>query len=176
MGEGKIRAHLVLAVLAGVAVLAPRAAPAVVIPLVADIESSQEVPADTGSLAFGVGVFEYDDVTHMFTWEILITSSLLEGAEIAAHIHGPAPVGIDASPLITLSLGAHKTDSVDITTVAGANEADLLDSLWYVNVHTDAFPDGEIRGQIIPSDVFPEPGSLALAVVGGLVLLRRRRS
>jgi len=55
----------------------------------------------------------------------------------------------------------------------------LLAGTGYVNIHTQLFPGGEIRGQIIPQGVgVPEPSSWALAFLGaaGLagVWLKRR--
>jgi hypothetical protein len=54
--------------------------------------------------------------------------------------------------------------------------ADLLAGLWYVNIHTDEHPGGEIRGQILPVGV-PEPMGAVLMLVGvaGLVWSGRRR-
>lgn len=67
-------------------------------------------------------------------------------------------------------------------TVAGAQSAflaGLAAGRAYLNIHTVAFPGGEIRGFLVeaPADV-PEPGSLALFGLGaaGLAGLRRRRA
>jgi hypothetical protein len=48
---------------------------------------------------------------------------------------------------------------------------DLFAGRFYVNIDTFAFPNGEIRGQI----VVPEPSTIALLALGGLLLLRSRR-
>jgi hypothetical protein len=50
---------------------------------------------------------------------------------------------------------------------------ELLEGLWYVTVTSAAYPNGEIRGQIVP---VPEPASLALICLGGSVLFLVARS
>ena len=40
----------------------------------------------------------------------------------------------------------------------------------YLNIHTSAFPGGEIRGFLVPA-----PGAAAMLGLSGLVALRRRR-
>lgn len=163
---------------------ASQPAHALFINFTADIEGSQEVPA-VESLAFGTGVFRFDDLTNLLSFQILFTNApctpsnqggCLDTPEVAAHIHGPARAGENAGILFSFLLGGLKVGEFDITTNAAADVADLLDGLWYVNIHTDEHPGGEIRGQILPVGV-PEPMRAVLMLVGvaGLAWSGRRR-
>ena len=135
------------------------------------LDGGQEVPAvDTD--AFGFGLFELDESTGNLFYQIVFTPSLLSAPETEAHIHGPAPPGMEAPVLFSLPLGTPKTDT--IVGLTSEQQTQLLSGLWYVNVHTTPFPGGEIRGQIVP-----EPSTLTLAALGLLGLIaygwRRRR-
>ena len=56
--------------------------------------------------------------------------------------------------------------------VTPAQIASLEAGQMYFNIHTSAFPGGEIRGQIF---VVPEPAMLGLLGTGVLALMARRR-
>lgn len=109
------------------------------------LNGAQEVPA-TASSATGNGSFTIDTVANTLSFNIT-TSGLTGGAETGAHIHGPAAAGVNAPILFELPLGSSKSGT---WTYPEASEADILAGTMYVNVHTTLFPNGEIRGQILP--------------------------
>ena len=106
------------------------------------IDASQEVPPN-GSPATGVGLVQLDLATLQLSWNI--TFSGLLGAQTAAHFHGPAPECENAGIVIGLPLGSPIVGS-QMVTEAAAQE--ILDGRWYVNVHSNMHPGGEIRGQV----------------------------
>ncbi|MFT4267451.1 MAG: CHRD domain-containing protein [Xenophilus sp.] len=74
--------------------------------------------------------------------------SNLSGPITAAHFHGPAEVGANAAPVITLNppFPNPYEGRVQLTPVQAA---DLLAGRWYLNLHTAQNPGGELRGQLI---------------------------
>lgn len=80
----------------------------------------------------------------------------LSGAATLAHIHGPANSANTAGVLIDLgpfnggAFGAEGT-LIGSVGISAEQKAALLSGLAYVNIHTTANGDGEIRGQIAPA-------------------------
>ena len=72
----------------------------------------------------------------------------LTGAPTAAHIHF-APPGVNGGVVVPLVI-AGSTISATYTPTA-ADLTNLRAGNWYVNIHTPAFPGGEIRGQLGPA-------------------------
>lgn len=146
-----------------------------------------------------------NDITYSLTYSGLTSASTM------GHIHyGPpgetgAPLvslfdfGMPPSQNMTsdtmsgtLTIADFMPDSVDgISTWADAIAA-IQSGNTYVNIHSMDYPAGEIRGQLIPSSngtggdgpgmsSMPEPRSLALLAIGGLLFvalgkLRGRRA
>ena len=108
------------------------------------IDGSQEVPA-VNTPATGLGCYSYDSGTGMLSYDISFSGLL--GNETAAHFHGPAPPGLNAGVQFGLPVGSPKIGMVG--PLSAGQAADLNAGLWYVNVHSDQFPGGEIRGQLL---------------------------
>jgi hypothetical protein len=107
----------------------------------ATLKGSTETPANA-SVATGTATASYNQSTKILrvhvTWTGLTATM--------AHIHKGTP-GVMGSVIFTLPT----VSPVDFTSVAldATQEADLLSNLYYVNIHSAAFPNGEIRGQLI---------------------------
>jgi hypothetical protein len=162
-----------VALVASAALLFPLDAQATVHPLSAFIDGAQaNAGAGTGSPGTGSAIMTYDDATGLFSWEI--TWSGLLGDETLAHFHGPALPNQNAG--IQVDIGAISglvSPSIGSTNITGSQADDLLDGLWYINIHTDQFAGGEIRGQVVPE---PSTPILVGAAITAFALRTRRRS
>ncbi|WP_284944063.1 CHRD domain-containing protein [Acidisoma cladoniae] len=93
----------------------------------------------------GAVVATYDAATLTLSWHI--TYSGLTGPLVAAHFHGPATPGMDAPPVIPIPPPyLNPLDGSAKLTLDQVSQ--LLGGLYYVNLHTAAYPNGEIRGQV----------------------------
>jgi hypothetical protein len=124
------------------------------------LTGGQETPP-TGSSALGDATFQVNS-TGTITYSVM--TSGLSGT--AAHIHTGA-FGI-AGP-ITFGLSGGPTSWSGTTAVMTSTQFDTLQALgMYVNVHTVAHPNGEIRGQIVPTEIPYGVGSASSAGVPAL--------
>ena len=78
----------------------------------------------------------------------------------AAHIHAPAPPGVNAPIRFPLIPPAPPTSPIVLTVgpLTAQDVVNLNTGLSYINIHTTMFPGGEIRGQIFGA-VPVEPGT-----------------
>ena len=75
----------------------------------------------------------------------------LTSAAGPAHYHGPADVGANGSPFVTLTISPNTWGFLfDSRTLLDAQVAFFSDYLVYVNIHTSLNGGGEIRGQVVP--------------------------
>ena len=88
---------------------------------------------------------DYDAATKKMSWKL--TYSGLTGPATAAHFHGPAEAGKNAGVALAIP-NATSSPAEGSATLTDVQANDLMAGKYYVNVHTAANPDGEIRGQV----------------------------
>ncbi|MBI3138516.1 MAG: CHRD domain-containing protein [Sphingobacteriales bacterium] len=121
------------------------------------LTGANETPA-TPTTALGTLDVSYTKSSKILSYTI--NWSGLTGPVTAAHIHGLAPTGYAAGVLQSFSTSAIvKCPTVSNTscgTYKGTllvddvvvKEDNLLNGMYYVNLHTATYPAGEIRAQI----------------------------
>jgi len=123
------------------------------------VTGAQETPATTTSALGTLDVF-YSKETRILTYTVKWSG--LTGNVTAAHIHGLAPVGYAAVVVQTFTINTitpcapGPPTNTTCGTYSGTlladgvvvKEQDILNGLYYVNLHTAVNPNGEIRGQI----------------------------
>ena len=110
--------------------------------------AAQENNAANTSTGTGALTGTYNSSTNKLVYNITWTG--LTGTAAALHFHGPALAGVNAAVAVGLTItnpAAAGGASGEIT-ITEAHEADLLAGRWYWNVHTAAYPGGEVRGQV----------------------------
>ncbi|WP_332699443.1 CHRD domain-containing protein [Devosia sp.] len=113
--------------------------------MTAELTAAAEVPANE-SAATGTLEATYDTETMMFTWTV--TYDGLTGDATAAHFHGPAAADATAGPVVPIE-GDLASPIEGSATLTEEQATQLQDGMWYFNVHTAEYPDGEIRGQVM---------------------------
>jgi len=153
----------------------PGSTVAAIINFSATIDGAQaNAGAGTGSPGTGSATMTLDTNTLLFSWNI--SWGGLTGTETVMHFHGPALPNQNAGVQVDFgAISGIASPSIGATNIVALQAADLLNDLWYINIHTNVQPGGEIRGQVLQT---PEPTALLL-VLGGVALLvfaGRRRS
>lgn len=116
--------------------------PDVIVDFTATLDGIQEVPSNA-TTATGASAAKYNMTTKVLT----VTTTHTLTAPTAGHIHrgGAGIAGPVIFPFTTLTSPIVFTS----TALTAAQEDSLLTNQYYVNLHTTAFPGGEIRGQLL---------------------------
>ena len=141
---------------------------------IANLTPGQVVPP-SGSTYSGSGSFQLEGTA----WRYELLFGFPSPNFITTQIRGPAPMGSTGPVIFDLGepsiaqpgpgdpgsliyRGSFKLTQNQIT--------DLQSGLWYAEIYTAQFPNGDIRGQIA---VVPEPSTIALLGIGGFILFAR---
>ena len=147
-----------LAILAGLTLVAATSVQAASYTAVVTLQGSQEVPP-SGSSAVGNANICIDTDANTVTYNM--THNVAN--QTAAHFHGFVGPGTNAGVVFGVGVGAQVKGTWNYLE---SQEANILAGLTYLNVHSSAFPNGEIRGQVLPvagpCTVNPLPATSAL--------------
>lgn len=144
----------------------------------ANLTGANEVPPNS-SPYHGDGIFWLDGTTFNYGIGIYFP---MPTPPIGATIRGPAEPGSTAPVLFDLGTGVPVNPDpfntfqnwgwgggiLDLTT---SQIGDLQAGLWYIEITTSDYPNGELRGQI---SAVPEPSSIALLTLAAAILFGAR--
>ncbi|MCA1632310.1 MAG: PQQ-dependent sugar dehydrogenase [Acidobacteria bacterium] len=107
----------------------------------ASLTGTQEVPPNNSQGNGTATLLLDEDET---TARVSLRFAGLSTPQTIAHVHGPAPAGQSAPPVFDLPNGNFTDFQISLTP---QQVSQLKAGLFYINVHSSAFPAGEIRGQ-----------------------------
>ena len=113
----------------------------------ATLAGAYEVPPTQSR---GSGYFEavYRPSTKVLEYRLNLQG--LSGPITMGYLHGPAGPGENAQQVAPINIPIYDYTIWDGVTLTEEQAAQVLAGQWYVNVTTLQYPDGEIRGQILP--------------------------
>lgn len=113
----------------------------------ASLNGSNEVPPTQSR---GSGYFEavYRPSTKVLEYRLNLVG--LSGPTTMGYLQGPAGPGENAQHNGPINIPIYDNTIWDGFTLTAEQAADVLAGRWYVNITTIQYPDGEIRGQILP--------------------------
>ncbi len=130
----------------------------------AELRGANEVPSNS-SAAFGSSFVSLDLINNSIAWEVndsgIASASLSHIHRGAAGVSGQVVINLatstsqipngrtNGSALIAAQQTANLT-AADLTALASPSTANG----FYVNVHSAAFPGGEVRGQLVPANEY----------------------
>lgn len=167
------------------------------------LDQNEGIP--TGSPATGSALITFDSIAN--TMHVQIAFSGLLGTTTASHIHAPTPTPFTGTAGVATTTPTFANFPLGVTSGTFDSTLDMLQASSYnpafvtanggtpataeaalfsamaagqsyLNIHTSAFPGGEIRGFLIAAVAVPEPETYAMMLAGlgllGFVARRRK--
>lgn len=130
------------AIIASLFVASPAAAE--MLKMHAMLDGAQQNPPVTTE-GKGMADVTFDTETKTLTWTVEYSG--LSGDAAAGHFHGPAAKGENAGVAVPFE-GSVASPIKGSAVLTDAQATDLVAGKYYINIHTAAHKDGEIRGQV----------------------------
>jgi len=127
--------------------------------------------APNASTATGILTGTYNDATNLLSFTVMFNG--LTGPSTAAHFHGPAFDWQNAGVQIGLAgfpAGVTSGTYANTFILTDLQESQLLSGLWYLNIHSQVLPGGEIRGQITEGTLTGDCNPAAIPVSNWAIL------
>ncbi len=115
------------------------------------LKGANEVPM-VQSDGFGLINVYYNSKTRIITYDLAWTLGNSDDQTLGMHFHGPATPQQNAGVIIHVKgFTSSSTGSLTGSTRALTKEEEkqLLNGLWYFNIHSSTHPGGELRGNLI---------------------------
>ena len=117
--------------------------------LKATLDGKSVKPLPTTSSATGLFTGKLDLATHVLDYSL--SYSALSTPAVVAHLH--KATGVNGTGLVDIIISTPSNTSGSVsgsTFLLSQNQVDsLLAGFYYVDLHTAAYPAGEIRGEVI---------------------------
>jgi len=131
-----------------------------VLTITVPMSPAQENPP-TGTAGTGTGTLTFDPATNTLSGTVVFSG--LSAVSTAGHIHtgavgvnGPVVIPIDAGGGVGVQAGTMIVPPTDLDLTVPPLTAAFNSNGLYLNIHSLAFPGGEIRGQIVPNGTFSD--------------------
>jgi hypothetical protein len=109
----------------------------------AAMNGSNEVPLNPSS-ATGAAVLTFDSQSKVLSGAV----SYSDMTVTAAHIH-KGEVGVSGDVVFPITVSPENPFTFTSPALTAEQEADLNAGRYYINLHSDTYPEGEIRGQLV---------------------------
>ena len=134
-----------LSLLAGGCMTYPSDKAGSTVSLKASLDGKHEAPpVDTAAGAYVDAT--YSKETRILKWRLAVSG--LSTPMTRAYFHGPDMLDRDA-PLVEINTPFNGNTQSGGATLSEAQAADLLAGRWYLEIQTEKYPAGEIRGQVV---------------------------
>ena len=113
----------------------------------ATLSAGAEVPPTDSR---GSGYFEavYRPSSNIMEYRLNLVG--LSGPITTGYLQGPAAPGENGQQVVPINIPIYDYTIWDGVTLTEEQAAQVIAGQWYVNVKTLQYPDGEIRGQLLP--------------------------